>query len=91
MTSDNDTIVWEVLSAPDNLTVIEEDAPGELITIDEFVDNVMCGAFIDYDGYGYWANSTGYLNDWAHRVWPSDIVKGLEVPYWVTHILWFNR
>ena len=89
--STEESIVRDVLKAPDGLTAFDEDDRENLLPVDEFIDDAIRGNFIDYDGYGYWANSTGYLNDWGHRVWPSDIVKGLEVPYWVSHILWFNR
>ena len=90
--STDETIVWDVLKAPDGLTDIKENDPtGDLIPIIEFFADVYQGNFIDYDGYGYWANSVSYLSDWNKRVWPSEIRKGLEVPYWASHILWFNR
>lgn len=91
MSIEDEKVVWDVLKAPDGLSAIDEDDREHLIPVDEFIDDVSRGNFVDYDGYGYWAISTGYLNDWNKRVWPSEIKSGLEVPYWASHILWFNR
>jgi hypothetical protein len=60
---------------------------GDLMTWEDFVDNVECGGFIDYDGYGELAMATQVSNV---TICPSD-VEGFVRPDWATHVLWYNK
>ena len=61
---------------------------GDLIPVEDFIEAVTVGAFIDYDGHGYWANKEGH--ETSVEVRPSTVRKMLP-PDWATHVLWFNR
>jgi hypothetical protein len=79
---------------------------GDLITLQEWIDYVRDGAFIDYDGYGDLALSNKVSNIKVH---PSEVFEkrpGGELPYaddaplkesfinktkGFTHIVWYNR
>ena len=60
---------------------------GELMTVDEYLDCVGCGAFIDYDGFGFASNGTH--EDMDTFIYPSDGDK--FIPTDATHIMWYNR
>ena len=63
--------------------------PDYVMTIQEFIDTVKYGGFIDYDGYGNYANADMKSNA---MVYPSDVEKGLmEKDERFTHIVWYNR
>lgn len=55
--------------------------------LDEFVKNVECGLFIDYDGTGYYANADSMTRIPAR---PSEIREG-RVRLEFTHVMWFNK
>jgi hypothetical protein len=58
---------------------------GDLMTVEEFRENVKSGMFIDYDGYGYPVKD----NLCAHlQIYPSELYL---LPKDATHIHWFNR
>lgn len=59
---------------------------GDLLTKDEFLENVKYGAFIDYDGEGRLATESQETN-WC--VWPS--IANSKWPEWATHVMWYNR
>ena len=62
---------------------------GDLMPISEWLKGVQCGGYIDYDGHGNLSNGTEESNV---VVQPSDITeKGMKLPEWATHIVWFNR
>lgn len=54
---------------------------GDLMTAEEWLANVECGAFISDDGSGYWATEAehGPFSCWD------------EQPEWATHVIWFNK
>ena len=63
---------------------------GDLIPIKEWLSDVECGGFIDYDGFVSWACEDGMLDD--HDVYPSDVKKiDFVIPDWATHVMWYNR
>ena len=72
-------------------------AYGDHMTIDEFVECVRCGGFIDYDGSGNYATAD-YMSSRSvspSEVFPDNMAEGHErepnlEPGW-THIVWFNR
>ena len=67
-----------------------EDECGDLFTIEEFIEDCKSGGFIDYDGYGNFANLTQY--EPSIDVYPSKLLANkIKVPTWATHILWYNR
>lgn len=61
---------------------------GDLMTVEDFIQSVASGFFIDDDGFGYWANSTHILS--KDPVYPSE-VGFLDCPTGTTHVVWFNR
>jgi hypothetical protein len=70
--------------------IINQEDIGDLYTIEEFIDACKAGGFIDYDGYGNFANLTQYES--SIDVYPSKLLANkIKVPTWATHILWYNR
>lgn len=66
-----------------------EDLPdyGDLMTLQEFEDCVVNGAFIDYDGHGHYASQT---QESDAIVYPSDLMgRGFDRNF--THVIWYNR
>lgn len=64
-----------------------EDGMGELYPINEWLDMVECGGFVDDDGFG-----NPVLNEHSDEdifVYPSDELS--EVPRDATHVMWYNR
>jgi len=60
---------------------------GDLMSVEDYLENVEAGGFIDYDGYGYPVTDGEYNSD--IRIFPSEYDK--NIPEHATHILWFNR
>lgn len=65
------------------------------MTIQEWEDSCECGAFIDYDGFGYFCNPETKTELDGFDVVPSDFKERREAyeqrkTQW-THINWFNR
>lgn len=58
----------------------------DLMTLQEFVDAVSCGFFIDDDGIGRYVRDGLMYGD----VRPSDIRSGPTVVEF-THVAWFNK
>lgn len=65
---------------------------GNLMTIKEWIDHVKTGNFIDYDGFGLYADPIKGImcNDMDNPVKPSHVEKNLIDKKW-THIIWYNR
>ena len=64
---------------------------GDLLTIEDWELFVKNGSFIDYDGFGYFANLE-FEND-DMEIYPSLVAKPeyeKEKANW-THVIWFNR
>lgn len=57
------------------------------MTLEDFKESCESGAFIDYDGFGYYATA----KKMTHKIiLPSDVKKGrCKSEY--THVVWFNR
>ena len=64
------------------------DVIGDLMTVDEWLENVKSGLFIDYDGFGDLAAAAGQS---SCQICPSDVDKGAKIPAWATHVVWYNR
>jgi hypothetical protein len=60
---------------------------GDQMSLEEFIENVMSGGFIDYDGYGKYTKD-GMMSNIV--IYPSDITSGLYRKDFET-IVWFNR
>ena len=60
---------------------------GDKIPIKEFIEEVDCGMFIDYDGHGYYATETE-MTDIV--VFPSMIINKNIDNRW-SHVVWFNK
>ena len=60
---------------------------GDLMPIEDFIDCVNSGGFIDYDGSGNYATAT-QESDIA--VYPSDIKKEMYRKDF-SHIMWYNK
>ncbi len=69
-----------------NRNLLDRDYFGDLMTVAEYLECVECGAFIDYDGFGY-AVKDGMVDEETF-MYPS---QRHELPEDATHILWFNR
>ncbi len=69
--------------------VVYGDIPeyGDHMTMKEFTDSCKCRAFIDYDGYGNYANIDKCTNLYIK---PSDIINKKQLNGY-THIVWYNR
>ncbi len=71
----------------------------DIMTIEEWLNGVESGCFIDYDGHGYWATSTHQSKKSAveelyesSMVLPSHITKlKIKPPSWATHVAWYNK
>lgn len=76
-----------LLIKPANLTPL--DNIGDLFTMEDFINNVNSGGFIDYDGFGHYATKT-HQSDQIIK--PSHISSGryLKNPQF-THVMWYNR
>jgi len=60
---------------------------GNLFTVEEFLECVQSGGFIDYDGFGKYYDGKKTVDG---LVFPSEVVKnGLKPGF--THIVWYNR
>lgn len=59
----------------------------DVMTLDEFVEAVKQGVFVNDDGSGYYATATEMSDVPAV---PSEIRKGLLQPGF-THVAWFNK
>jgi hypothetical protein len=82
--------VWQTLQLPAGLDPIGDN--GDLMPVQEFINNCFSGGFIDYDGMGSWATETHYLRDGNQWIYPSKIISGKQhPPAWATHVLWYNR
>jgi hypothetical protein len=60
---------------------------GDHMTMEEFLDAVDEGCFIDYDGSGEYATATHTSNK-SFR--PSTVRNNNEHEKW-SHVVWFNR
>jgi len=61
-----------------------------VMTVAEFLAAVKSGSFVDYDGFGYWANDQ-QMDD-EHKVYPSNAKsKSDQAPNWATKVVWFNK
>lgn len=61
---------------------------GDLFTLEEFINLCKTGAFIDYDGAGYYATKSRMSRS-SHAI-PSEICDGKIDNSW-SHVMWFNR
>lgn len=60
---------------------------GDVMSLEDFIDNVKCGGFIDYDGHGRYVKD-GMESDIT--IYPSDVKRGTIRKDFDT-IIWFNR
>lgn len=60
---------------------------GDTFTLENFIELVNDGLFIDSDGYGYYATEDAKSDVY---IYPSDIKEGLYRSDF-THIIWFNK
>jgi hypothetical protein len=61
---------------------------GDHMTLEKFVEHVVQGMFIDYDGSGNYATATAMYSDLT--VSPSDVTSG-DLKTQFTHVVWFNK
>lgn len=62
---------------------------GLVMSLKEFQQAVLSGGFIDYDGYGHYADDLRM--DGSYLVYPSNVMSGEQPPEWATRVIWFNR
>lgn len=80
---DTTHILWFHLN---NIYINElDELRGDLMTVDEFKENVSYGLFTDDDGYGNPVKDNECANI---NVIPSRLGR---IPFNATHILWYNR
>lgn len=60
---------------------------GDVMSLKDFIENVKCGGFIDYDGSGNYVKDGKMSNI---DVYPSDVSKGRLRKEFDT-IIWFNK
>jgi len=78
----------------DNVQITSEEWSDHM-TIEEWEQSVDCGLFIDYDGFGHFADKLDGIEWEGLDVYPS-MYKRQDPRYlnekrnW-THIVWFNR
>lgn len=60
---------------------------GHVMSLEDFIDNVDCGGFIDYDGYGNYVKDGKTTDIDIH---PSDVKHGAIRKDFDT-IVWYNR
>ena len=60
---------------------------GDTMSLDDFIENVKCGGFIDYDGFGHYIKDGQETNI---EIYPSD-VKHNAIREEFDSIIWFNR
>ena len=70
-----------------DLNMEPHDDIGDLFDIESFKANVESGGFINYDGFGYYANETEQSNI---EVYPSDVKSGIYRKDF-SHVKWYNR
>jgi len=63
------------------------DIDGDLLEVEDYLEDVKHGGFIDYDGFGY-AVRDGMASR-ELRIYPSDGDR--FIPLDATHIDWYNR
>lgn len=76
---------YRILLDPSHFENIPE--YGHLMTFRDFSSNCKGGGFIDYDGYGRYANEHSMSDI---HIYPSDIEAG-NYRGDFTHVVWFNR
>jgi hypothetical protein len=59
----------------------------DLMTIQDYLDNVKYGSIIDYDGFGHPVKDG--LVDTSIDIYPS--FGGTDIPKDATHIEWYNK
>lgn len=67
---------------------IEDGCHGDLMTMQEWLECVECGGFIDYDGSGSYSDGE-YLYT-GMGLLPSDVERG-KVILDFSHVMWYNR
>lgn len=60
---------------------------GDLMTLEDFVNSVENGFFVDNDGYGRYATETGVSDI---HIYPSDVLDN-EYRHDFSHVMWFNK
>lgn len=59
---------------------------GVIMSLEEYLQSVECGGFIDYDGWGYPIYEDGLVE--SEPTCPSKVD---EIPEGTVKIIWFNR
>lgn len=62
----------------------------DLMTIEEWLENVKSGLLIDYDGHGYLATEEKESNVWIEPSQGKEILEENK-DLGATHIMWYNR
>ena len=66
---------------------------GDIMPLEEFIECVEAGGFIDYDGFGYLGTATHESNIDFYPSDLTDILEKLSPEYRakLTHVHWYNR
>jgi hypothetical protein len=60
---------------------------GDIMTVEEYLQTIECGGFIDYDGHGHPVKDN--MEDANLFIHPSQ--GDQHIPFDATHIVWFNK
>lgn len=71
----------------DPTIVFDKQWKGNLMTIEEFVEDCKNGSLIDSDGYGYYATEIGKSDI---LIYPSDVIED-KFRKDFSHVIWFNK
>lgn len=61
---------------------------GDMMTVEEWREEVACGCITSYDGHGSFSNGT-HETDYFYEV--SVFAKEDKWPAGTTHIVWYNK
>jgi len=65
---------------------------GEVMTVEEFEANCNMGAYIDYDGSGFYCDGESYEWGKSWTAYPSDITMNRDRnPDKCKFVVWFNK
>ena len=57
------------------------------MTMEEWIDCVEGGGFIDYDGFGQYSDGESQYDVWIYPSW----VKQNRIDKTFSHVVWYNR
>ncbi|KKL73771.1 hypothetical protein LCGC14_2071490 [marine sediment metagenome] len=84
--NEQDRLAMEQDQAPKEVTFRQQPNYGDLLTLEEFREQLRIGGIVSSDGCGYYASATQESN--VPVVFDADYV--IELPG-LTHVMWYNK